>query len=338
MFIRTARIRESRASRFILVISDEEGSLGHPAVRVRVPGKVNLHLGVGPVGSDGYHPVITVLQAVSICDEVVAEPADDISVTVAGEGVDPAGGEVVPIGPDNLAHRAAELLARRAGISRGARLALHKDIPVAAGMAGGSADAAAALVACDALWGTAASREDLIELASGLGSDVPFALIGGTALGTGRGENLTPVLARGSYSWVFALADGGLSTPAVYREYDRMLEELPDQPELIRPAVARPDDVLTALRNGDAVALAGALGNDLQLPALRLRPELREVLAAGAELGALGGIVSGSGPTCAFLVDDAGSAAELARQLEARGVCRFARVATGPVPGAHVVS
>jgi 4-diphosphocytidyl-2-C-methyl-D-erythritol kinase len=306
-------------------------------VLVRVPGKVNLHLGVGPLATDGYHPVVTVLQAVSIYDEVSASPAMDISVAVSGEGA--AGGpESVPLGADNLAHRAATLLARRAGISRGVHLTLHKDIPVAAGMAGGSADAAAALVACNAVWGTAARREDLLEVAAALGSDVPFALVGGTALGIGRGEQLTPVLARGSYSWVFALADGGLSTPAVYREYDRLLEELPSAPELLRPAVvARPDDVLAALRSGDPEALGAALGNDLQLPALRLRPELREVLHAGSDLGALGGLVSGSGPTCAFLTADGAAADDLARGLEERGICRLVRTATGPVHGATLV-
>lgn len=307
------------------------------SVVVRVPGKVNLHLGVGPLGDDGYHPVVTVLQAVSLYDEVAASPADDVTVTVVGEGDGRAGGEAVPTGADNLAHRAAVLLSRRAGVRDGVRLTLRKDIPVAAGMAGGSADAAAALVACDAVWGTGARREDLVELAAELGSDVPFALVGGTALGTGRGEQLTPVLARGSYAWVFALAEGGLSTPAVYAEYDRMLEELPDDPQLLRPAVARPDEVLGALRSGDPAALGTALGNDLQLPALRLRPELREVLAVGAERGALGSLVSGSGPTCAFLAADGEAAEALAEDLRAGGLCRTVRTAAGPVPGAHVV-
>lgn len=320
------------------------GRMEDAPVRVRVPGKVNLHLGVGPVGEDGYHPVVTVLQAVSITDEVVAEAADEVSVAVTGEGSgstsDLRVGQdtgSVPLGPDNLAHRAAVLLAGRAGVSRGVRLTLHKQIPVAAGMAGGSADAAGALVACDALWGTRAAREDLVEMAAQLGSDVPFALAGGTAMGIGRGEQLSPVLSRGSYWWVFALAHGGLSTPAVYREYDRMLEELPERSELIRPAVARPDDVLAALRSGEPAALAAALGNDLQLPALRLRPELREVLAAGTRLGALGSLVSGSGPTCAFLAADEANATRLAADLEQAGVCRAALVATGPAPGALVV-
>jgi 4-diphosphocytidyl-2-C-methyl-D-erythritol kinase len=303
-------------------------------VRVLVPGKVNLHLGVGPVGPDGYHPVVTVLQAVSVYDEITARPADEVSIGLAG--VAAPGSDPVPAGPENLAARAATLLATRAGISRGAHLELRKSIPVAAGMAGGSADAAAALVACNALWGLGAGRDELVEVAAALGSDVPFALFGGTALGTGRGENLTPVLASGSFAWVFALADGGLSTPAVYREYDRMLSELPETSDLIRPAVARPDRVLAALRAGDAAALGAALGNDLQLPALRLRPQLREVLHTGTELGAIGALISGSGPTCAFLAPDESAAAELARGLEDAAVCRAALVASGPVAGAQI--
>jgi 4-diphosphocytidyl-2-C-methyl-D-erythritol kinase len=302
-------------------------------VVVQTPAKINLHLGVGPVGPDGYHPVLTVLQAVSLFDEVVAEPAPDVTVKVLGEG---ARGEV-PDGPENLAHRAAVLLAARAGVPAGVRLTLDKRIPVAAGMAGGSADAAGALVACDALWETGLPREELHHLAAALGSDVPFALAGGTALGTGRGEQLTPVLARGSYAWVLALASGGLSTPAVYREYDRMLEELPDSPELLVPAVPPPDDVLAALRAGDPAMLGLALGNDLQLPALRLRPALRRVLDAGRELGALGALVSGSGPTCAFLVASAEAATGIAERLAGLGLCREVLTATGPAPGARVV-
>jgi 4-diphosphocytidyl-2-C-methyl-D-erythritol kinase len=309
---------------------------GSPTVLVRAPGKVNLHLGVGPLGPDGYHPVVTVFQAVSLGDEIRAEHAEGIAVTVSGEGSG-TGNDPVPTGAENLAHRAADLLAREAGVRAGVRLALHKQIPVAAGMAGGSADAAGALVACNALWETGLSREDLHALAATLGSDVPFALAGGTALGIGRGEQLTPVLARGTYAWVFAFAAGGLSTPAVYREYDRMLEELPQRPDLLRPAVSQPDGVLAALRAGDPAELGVALGNDLQLPALRLRPALRRVLDVGRELGALGGLVSGSGPTIALLAASPTAAADLAERLSAVGVCRSVATAIGPVPGAHVI-
>jgi 4-diphosphocytidyl-2-C-methyl-D-erythritol kinase len=306
-----------------------------PSVVVRVPGKINLHLGVGPLGADGYHPVVSVFHAVSVFDDVRAEPADEIRLAL--HDATPTVGDEVPLGPGNLAHRAAVLLAREAGIRDGVALTLEKRIPVAAGMAGGSADAAASLVACNAVWDARLSRDDLHDLAAQLGSDVPFALLGGTALGLGRGEQLTPVLARGTYSWVLVLADGGLSTPAVYGEYDRMLEELPQDSHLLRPAVARPDDLLAALAAGDAEALGAALGNDLQLPALRLRPALREVVELGDELGALGTLVSGSGPTVAMLAAAPEDAERLAAAVAKRRVGRAVVVADGPVPGARLL-
>ncbi len=315
-------------------------------VVVRVPGKINLHLGVGPLGEDGYHPVVSVFHAVSVFDDLRAEPADEIRLallddTATGGQVQGAGGahigDEIPLGPDNLAHRAAALLAREAGIRDGVALTLDKRIPVAAGMAGGSADAAASLVACNAVWNAGLSREDLHHLAAQLGSDVPFALLGGTALGLGRGEQLTPVLARGSCTWVLVLADGGLSTPAVYREYDRMLEELPQDSHLLRPAVAQPDDLLAALAAGDTAGVGAALGNDLQLPALRLRPALREVVETGSELGALGTLVSGSGPTVAMLAASEEDARRLAAGIAERSLGRTVVVASGPVPGARLL-
>jgi 4-diphosphocytidyl-2-C-methyl-D-erythritol kinase len=344
------------------------GSGQQPAVvTVRAPAKVNLHLGVGPRRDDGYHEVVTVLQAVSLYDDVTAsgrEPDDEsgsgptdgsitVTVGVAGEG---AGGSaraaagagdgvagsdataagtqvsLVPTGPDNLAVRAAHLLAETAGV-RGRRLHLQlsKGIPVAAGMAGGSADAAAALLACDALWQTGLDGAALAGLAARLGSDVPFPLAGGTALGTGRGEQLVPVPGGGEYHWVFALADGGLSTAAVYAEFDR----LPGPRPHAGPSPA--DGVLTALEAGDAEQLGRALLNDLQPAALRLRPSLGRVLEAGVAMGAVGALVSGSGPTCAFLAGDAEAGLRLAERLVGTGLCRAVRRACGPVAGAHVV-
>ncbi len=290
-------------------------------VSVRVPAKVNLFLGVGAPRDDGFHEVTTVLQAVSLYDDVFAVPGEDVTCTVAGEG---AG--LVPPGDGNLAVAAARLLAERTGVAPAVALRLDKDIPVAGGMAGGSADAAGALVACDALWQSGATKPQLAELAAELGSDVPFLLSGGTALGVGRGEQLTPVLARGSYHWVFALADRGLATEKVYAEHDR-------QPP---PAPVQPDDVLAALRSGDVKALAAALHNDLQAAALRLRPSLQRTLDTGLDLGAVGAVLSGSGPTCAFLVADEEAGVALAAALAGAGVCRSVRTATGPVPGARV--
>lgn len=296
------------------------------SVTVRVPAKVNLQLSVGPLRPDGFHELATVFHAVNLCDEVIARPSTDgPRLTISGEGA-----ETLPVDEGNLAYRAALLVADRLGIEPDVDLHLIKAIPIAGGMAGGSADAAGALVACDALWRGGLGREELGVLAAALGSDVPFALQGGTAIGTGRGERLTPVLTRGSFAWVFALAEGGLSTPAVYAQCDRMREgrSVPD------PYVS--DMLLQALAAGDPVLLGAALHNDLQSPAIALRPGLASLLEAGEDLGAVGGIVSGSGPTCAFLARDAEHALDLAVGLTSTGLCRTVRTATGPVAGARV--
>lgn len=296
-------------------------------VTVRAPAKVNLHLSVGRQRPDGFHDLTTVFQAVGLYDEVDATRSDALTVAVSGEGAD-----VVPIDRDNLAMRAAALLGLETGHEPTVALTLRKAIPVAGGCAGGSADAAAALVACDALWGTALSRSELGVLAARLGSDVPFSLHGGTALGTGRGDQLTPVLGHGSYSWVLALAEGGLSTPDVYAELDRQRDTGPVG------VVSDASGVLAALRRGDPVALGSALANDLQAAAIALRPTLRTLLDAGKELGALGGIVSGSGPTVAFLARNDEHAVGLASALAGQGVCRSVRRADGPAHGARLVA
>lgn len=298
------------------------------AVTVRVPAKVNLQLSVGARRDDGYHELVTVFQAVSLYDEVVAVPhAHGLEVTVDGEAA--AG---VPADASNLAARAARLLADRAGVPATVRLHLRKGIPVAGGMAGGSADAAGALVACDALWGTGLDRADLAEVAAAVGADVPFALTGGTAVGVGTGTQLTQALARGTFHWVFALADRGLSTAEVYAEYDRLTADS------IRPEPRVSDDLMAALRAGDPVRLGRALDNDLQRAAVSLRARLQFTLDVGEEYGALGCVVSGSGPTCAFLARDDEHALDLAVALSAAGVCRSVRRAEAPVHGARIVT
>ena len=296
-------------------------------VRVRAPAKVNLHLGVGPQRPDGYHDLVTVFHAVDLTDEIVARPADRLEICLAGEG-----SADLPTDEGNLAWRAAALLAEHAGVAPRVRLEITKSIPVAGGMAGGSADAAAALVACTALWATGTPRTVLAELAARLGSDVAFPLFGGTALGTGRGEVLTPVMTRGSFHWVFALADHGISAGDAYRELDRQ-RAAGSAP---RP-VATPDRVIEALRAGDPRRLARVLANDLEAAALALAPALEHTLAAGRDLGALAGIISGSGPTCAFLAASLDDAVRLAAALAAEGVCRTTRVASGPAPGTAVI-
>ncbi|WP_220182902.1 4-(cytidine 5'-diphospho)-2-C-methyl-D-erythritol kinase [Sphaerisporangium album] len=319
---------------------------------VRVPAKVNLQLSVGPRRDDGYHDLVNVFHAVSLFDEVTAwdaprqdtagpgvtasgeagsvDGSPDGSVSVAVEGESAAR---VPLDGGNLAVKAAVALAARAGRRPDVRLRIRKSIPVAGGMAGGSADAAAALVACDALWGLGSPREELMEIAAELGSDVPFALFGGTAVGTGRGEKLTRVPVAGRFHWVFALAEGGLSTAEVYGECDRLREATGEQ--VGWPSAS--DDLMAALAIGDAKALGAVLSNDLQPAALLLCRPLARTLAAGREHGALGALVSGSGPTCAFLAESEDHATTLATALEAAGVCRTAVTASGPVPGAEIV-
>ncbi|WP_405980329.1 4-(cytidine 5'-diphospho)-2-C-methyl-D-erythritol kinase [Streptomyces sp. NBC_00158] len=297
-------------------------------VTVRVPAKVNVQLAVGAARPDGFHDLANVFLAVSLFDEVTATPAD--ALTVSCEGPD---SDQVPLDRGNLAARAAELLAARAGIEPAVHLHIAKNIPVAGGMAGGSADGAGALLACDLLWKLDTPREELLAICAELGSDVPFSLVGGAALGTGRGELLTPVDA-GRFHWVFAVAEGGLSTPAVFREFDRLTAGTDVPAPEASPAL------LAALASGDADALAAVLpgSNGLQAAALSLRPGLADTLAAGAGAGALAGLVSGSGPTTAFLVRDAESAAKVAAALEASGTCRATRVTSSPAAGATPVS
>ena len=312
------------------------------SVRVEAPGKVNLFLSCGARGADGYHPLTTVFQAVRLIETVTARRqavAARGRVTLTVEGGPPG----LPVDERNLAVRAALLLARTTGVREGVDLLLRKRVPVAGGMAGGSADAAAALVACNALWGTGLSLPELSALAARLGADVPFPLTGATAVGSGRGDRVTPIMTRGAYHWVFALADEGLSTPAVFRRFDELAGIVPAGAGrgagFTGGPVARdvPEALTAALRAGDARALAGSLHNDLQAAALDLRPELARVIAVAEEAGALRAIVSGSGPTIAALVEDPGSAQRVSRALKASGQVADVLRADAPVAGARVV-
>lgn len=296
-------------------------------VRVRAPGKVNLSLRVGARRRDGYHPLATVFQAVSVYEDVVATASDELRVTVTGPQA-----HLVPTDGTNLALRAARALAARTGVDEGVHLQLHKGVPVAGGMAGGSADAAAALLACDAFWGTGLPREELHEIAAGLGSDVPFLLMGQTAVGSGRGDLLTAALSRGEYHWAFGVRDQGLSTPEVYAELDAL--------SATREPVDTDDDVplLHALRAGDAPAVGALLHNDLQAAALELAPGLVETLAVAEDAGALGVVVSGSGPTVAALARSRQHALVIAAAMTAAGVADSVLTASGPVPGARLVA
>lgn len=297
------------------------------SVTVAAPAKINLQLGVGPVRADGFHPLATVYQAVDVHDEVTVAEASSTRLEVRGDGVDVSD---VPTDGANLVLRAAELLAKHAGLGDASvSVSVRKRIPVAGGLAGGSADAAATLVACDALWGLRTPRADLLRLAGELGSDVPFCVLGGTATGSGRGELVEPLPDAGTYWWVLATSGEGLSTPAVYGTFDRAhAGRTVAEPSLSQALVA-------ALAAGDPVALGAALSNDLQTPALSLRPSLAELLELGAQPPAVGSLLSGSGPTCLFLTADEADAASVRDRLDAAG--HRTLTARGPVPGARVV-
>ena len=321
------------------------------SVTVRVPAKINLQLAVGPLRPDGYHDLVTVFHAISLFDQISVAPAAADGVTVSGEDA-----AQVPAGNDNLALKAVAAL--RAAIPRrgagtrglasrgaapddtpGVAVTISKRIPVAAGLAGGSADAAAALVACNELWGAGLSQQELCEVAAGVGSDVAFAVLGGTAVGRGRGERLTRALVPpATYHWVLAFADGALSTPEVYGTLDRLRAAnggAGEPGEVAEPELST--ELMAALRAGDLERLGRALSNDLQAPAISLFPALRKTLDAGLEFGALGALVSGSGPTCLFLARDVRHATDLAVALTGAGVCRTVTRASGPVPGATVI-
>lgn len=296
-------------------------------VSVRVPGKINLQLSVGPLQRDGYHEVATVFQSVSLFDELTMSESDGDGIEIAAEGK-----SAIPLGKENLAYKAADLMRRKFDISTGLLIKIKKEIPIAGGMAGGSANAGAAIVGIDALFSLGLKRDEMERIGGEIGADVPFTISGGTAIGTGRGDQITPVLSRGSYNWVLALSSSGLSTPAVYKECDRLREGL----DISKPHVS--DSLLHSLSQGDATALGKSLTNDLQAAACSLKPALRLILDVGKDYGALGGIVSGSGPTVAFLAESEDHALDLVVALTSSGVVGNVIRVAGPVPGARVIA
>ena len=298
-------------------------------VTARVPAKVNLQLSVGPLGSDGFHEVTTVFQAISLFDDVTVATTDSndgIKISIRGQT-----SNGVPVDNSNLAVKAAQLMIENYDLPKDLSIKLKKEIPVAGGMAGGSADAAGVIVGLDSLFELGLSRDEMESVGSKIGSDVPFSICGGVAIGTGRGDQITPALAKGNYNWVLALSGQGLSTPAVYQECDRLREGL----SIAAPVVS--EQLMQALRAGDAKALGKALTNELQPAACSLRPALRLVLDVGVDYGALGGIVSGSGPTVAFLVSDDDHAMDLTVALSSSGVVSSVVRASGPTNGARII-
>ncbi len=294
---------------------------------MQVPAKVNLQLSVGPKESDGYHEVVTVFQAISLFDNVKVAAADEFSITVSGDYTN-----AVPLDQSNLVYKAIELMAEKFDTARNLEISIEKSIPVAGGMAGGSADAAAVLLGIDQLYRLGLSKDEMGEIARKLGSDVPFMLHGGTAVGRGHGDEITPALSRGNYHWVIAVSSTGLATPAVYAECDRLRTGL----DIKAPTLN--DELLQALLSGDATRVGKSLSNDLQAAACSIRPALRLILDTGQEYGALGGVVSGSGPSVAFLVADEDHSLDLAVALTSSGVVGSVARAQGPVTGAKTIS
>ncbi|MDN5743533.1 MAG: 4-(cytidine 5'-diphospho)-2-C-methyl-D-erythritol kinase [Nocardioidaceae bacterium] len=297
--------------------------LGPPPVTVRAPAKINLHLGVGRPGSDGLHPLATVYQAVGLYDDITVAEDGDWSVDLT----EPTPG--VPLDEDNIVIRAGRALVAFHDLDLAAQITISKGIPVMGGMAGGSADAAATLLALDRLWDLQTSDDDLLEIAGTLGSDVPFALLGGTALGTGHGELVTPVPDETSVWWVVATSEEGLSTPDVYRHFDELSPQAPAEPPV-------PHALLAALSAGSVLDVGDLLSNDLWPAARDLRPDLVDVEVQLRSLGGDGVLLSGSGPTLLLLHDDVEAAREAAGELAAQGV--RCTIAPGPVAGAHVVT
>ena len=287
-------------------------------------------LGVGEPGDDGYHDLVTVFHALNVRETIALTEADDPAnpkVTVAG----PYASSSIPCDERNLARKAVNALARATDTHIAVDIAIDKNVPVAGGMGGGSADAAAALVAYAARIGLD-DPQLLHDTAAALGADVPFALLGGTAIGTGRGDELATVMSDAQFHWVLATSASELSTPLVYGRLDQMRAE----GRAPGPTVDA-GEAVAAFVAGDPHRLADALHNDLEAAACDMLPQLREVLRTGREAEALGGLVSGSGPTVAFLAEDATHALDLAVILEASTSVRNVVRTTGPAPGAHLV-
>lgn len=298
-------------------------------VVVRAPGKLNLSLAVGAVDERGYHSLATVFQAVDLYETVTATRAEEMSLVIDAE----VAGEV-PVDASNLVLRAAELLRSELDVSASAALHVHKQVPVAGGMGGGSADAAATLIALDRLWGLQLGTEQLRAIGSRLGADIPFAMLGHTALGRGNGGELTTVLTHGDWTWLLAVPGGYLSTPTVYRRHDEIAASVG------RALAARPEideRQLEALSSGNAELLGDTLHNDLQAAAFALHPGLEPVVETAERAGALGAIVSGSGPTVAALVRDPAHAESIAAALRAEGLVDSCVVARGSAPGASIL-
>jgi 4-diphosphocytidyl-2-C-methyl-D-erythritol kinase len=288
-------------------------------VTASAPGKINIFFKVGALNSDGYHDVLSIYQALDIRETVTVSDSSRWKVSVSG-ALSEEQIAAVPTGEDNLVVRAAKSIGQLAALTRIPELGFEitKNVPVAGGMGGGSADAAAAMMAVDELWETHVDGEALIKAAAELGADIPFALLGGTAIGIGRGDKLDPIDDVQKLHWVLVPMDAGLSTPRVYAKLDEMRAAKGQDPTLV-PTPQVPHELIDALVHGDAREVAKHLHNDLQDAAVSLMPELSVTMDAGLAAGALAAMVSGSGPTIAMLAESEEAAESIANRLAFEG-------------------
>lgn len=299
-------------------------------------GKINLFFKVGPLQENGYHQVASLYQAVNLPETVIAEVAPDWEVAVTGN-IDASHLKGVPTNRNNLVVKAAKAAGAALRFKRVPRLSftIHKNVPVAGGMGGGSADAAAAILAAESAWGRKLSTAERFSVAAELGADVPFSMLGGSAIGVGTGHELDPIEQRSVLHWILVPNDFGLSTPAVYAELDRLRDMRGDNPKWVPEAQVN-QLLVEALRQGaGAEDIAPLLHNDLQEAAVSLRPELQDILDLEERAMALRAIISGSGPTIAMLARDANDAHAIASRLQTFG--QQAIVTTSPAGGAQLV-
>lgn len=265
------------------------------SITVLARAKINLVLDVLGKRPDGYHEVEMVMQSIELHDCLEFSPGTG-GISLAVEGGD------VPSGKENLVYRAAELICLHAGIKDGVNIRLKKNIPAAAGLGGGSADAAAALVALNEMWGIGYSLSELMRLGEQLGADVPFCLRGGTALARGKGERLEQLPPCPRFGLVLVKPPFGVSTAAVYRAFaPGPVEKKPDCRAMVR-----------ALQEGDVAGIVENLANALEPVAFKMHPQIACIKRKLVEAGALGALMSGSGPTVFGLAPDLESAREVA--------------------------
>lgn len=289
-------------------------------VTIAAPAKVNVALYVGPPDITGFHPLLTAFQALDLWDELTASPAGTMSIDISAD----FDVSTIPLDRENLVWRAHDLLSEHVAPLPPTHFAITKRIPVAGGMAGGSADAAAATIALAQLYELDTDTSNLRDICRALGSDVPFSLVGGSAVGRGRGDVLEPLRTDHPLALVIVPSDHTLSTPEVYRR----LDEIRADDDVVLPDHLS-DDFLHAWRAGDAEALAPLMHNDLQVAALSMLPELQRTLDDIVSLGALASMVSGSGPTVVGLARDLEHAENLAALLRERGYRAVATETTG---------